>query len=175
MTSYCLQAWRPVVDQQPRACKPFLLIWVWQNSDLCLLGFIQLLLFFVELEGNEEGREKDKQEGQTNWTRSFAWPLYFSAARWISLWHLSFILLFLHFCWINQRLLFDPFCTKAVSFCHFSPPSSSSLCSPWCLSTLQYSTFNPSEEGRCSFVRLQRIQSCTDACVRSQKWLDLVY
>lgn len=57
---YCLQ---------PRTCKPLISIqihhyrvWVWLNSDLCILGLTQLLLFIVELQGNEDGREKDKIE-----------------------------------------------------------------------------------------------------------------
>lgn len=37
-------------------------------------------------------------------------------------------------------LLFDLFYSKAGWFCHFSPPSSSSLCSPQCVSTLQLNT-----------------------------------
>lgn len=131
---------------QPHACKPLnsiqihrYWVWVWLNSDLCILGVIQLLLFIVELQGNEEGREKDKIE----WDK----PDKVIGSAFVSLCcgihHLSFSAsTFVQLISIHGPLclLFDLFYTKAVCFCHFSPPSSSSLCSPHCVSTLQLNT-----------------------------------
>lgn len=71
------------------------------ESDRCSLGFIQLLLFIVELQGNKEGREKGKrvrQTGQGNWLGLRISLLRVGSV--CGILHLSFCL---HFCWINQR------------------------------------------------------------------------
>lgn len=62
-------------------------------------------------------------------------------------------------------LLFDLFYTKAAWFCHFSPPSSSSLCSPQCVSTLQLNAPHsvPPKREDAAF------SGCTAACIGSSR------